>query len=478
MKLLGVGLVYWAALDEILRHGGPTISVVELEPQTLWEKNWEGSSWCYHGNDSMLERVASLPQAKLLHSVGHPVGGTVQDSLDPMPLLRHAVDRLNPVWVSEHLSFNRVQREGKMENTGFLLPPPQSPAAVRLAAHNINEFRRAIARPFAFETGVNYLRPLKGEMNDGDFFTSVAQQSNSGIVLDLHNLWCNERNGRQSVAEVLARIPLDRVWEIHLAGGMLESGYWLDAHSDIVPTEVIDIAANLIPKLTNLGALIFEILPEHLSRIGFDGIQRQIESLQKLWNMRSTRVIHSNSMSRMTLYNTAMTAADLAEVSAWESSFVEAIGADSDPLSISSRLCADPGCGLLGKLVDDFRRANLARVLHYTITTLLTGLGAHRTHELLNSYFEGHAPEPFAALEADQFSRFLHAHLPLQPSIPYLEQVLAFEHALVRATVYGASSEITWSTDPTMLLESLDAGRLPSDLPTVSNKMRICPSKE
>jgi uncharacterized protein len=47
----------------------------------------------------------------------------------------------------------------------------------------------------------------------------------------LHNLWCNQLNGRQQVLDVLAELPLDRVWEVHLAGGKEMDGLWLDAHS-------------------------------------------------------------------------------------------------------------------------------------------------------------------------------------------------------------------------------------------------------
>ena len=128
-------------------------------------------------------------------------------------------------------------------------------------------------------------------MDDGDFFSAVARASNSGILLDLHNLWCNERNGRQRVADVLNQLPLADVWEIHFAGGMDESGYWIDAHSGAVPPEVLEIAVNLIPRLPNLGALIFEVLPQYLPRFGCDGVQRQIEALHQLWTLRSPTVL-------------------------------------------------------------------------------------------------------------------------------------------------------------------------------------------
>ena len=433
------------------------------------EKISDAAGWHYRGNQALLESVAALPQAKLMHGVGHPVGGTVRDPVEHMPLLRDAADRLDPAWISEHLSFNRVPPAG--EHAGFLLPPPQSAAAVRIAAQNIGEFRAALGRPVAFETGVNYLRPREGELADGDFFASVAQAAQCGIVLDLHNLWCNERNGRQSVAEALARIPLDRVWEIHLAGGIEMSGYWLDAHSGAVPPEVIEIAARLIPSLPNLGALIFEVLPEHLPRIGLDGVQRQIEDLQQLWRMRAPRRIESVAIAPVSPCNRTATPADFAEVAMWEAQLAGALGAKP---TAPAALLADPGCILLRDLVGDFRRANLARALHYTITALLAGLGPHRTHSLFDAYFAGHAPEPFAALEADRFAHFLHARMALLAGIAYFDEVLAFEHALVRATIHGVSSEITWSADPTLLFDALGAGKLPGALPAVRSVMHIC----
>ena len=471
-RALGIGLVYWADLEPLMRPGGAPVSVVELEPQSMWELVAGPEGWRYHGNEGLLERVAALPQHKLLHGVGHPLGGTVRDPIDPLPLLRHAVDRLDPAWISEHLSFNRTSRAGRTENAGFLLPPPQRPAAVRVAAHNIAEFRRHLDRPVAFETGVNYLRQRDDDMQDGEFFAAVARTADSGILLDLHNLWCNERNGRQSVADALAQLPLERVWEIHLAGGMKESGFWLDAHSGTVPPEVMAIAAELIPRLPHLGALVFEVLPEHLHGIGLDGVHRQIEQLQPLWALRPRSEVHVAAPTRA-LDVDEPTKADQAEVARWESAFVSALRRKPGAGSPASDLCADPGCALLGELVAEFRRASLVRALHYTMTCLLAGLGARGTHELLASYFEGRTPEPFAAVEADGFASFLREQVP-RLGIPQLAEVLAFEHALVRATIHGVSTEVAWSVDPTTLFESLDAGRLPTLLPKASSRMRVC----
>jgi uncharacterized protein len=418
-----------------------------------------------------LDHVASLPQAKLLHGVGHPFGGTAKDPIDPLPLLRNISARLDPVWVSEHLSFNRVQRGAGVEHVGFLLPPPQSPAAVRLASQNISKLCEALDRPIAFETGVNYLRLSDREMHDGDFFSAIAKTSNSGILLDLHNLWCNERNGRQRVRDVIARLTLEHVWEIHFAGGLEESGYWVDAHSGAVPPEVLEIAADLIPRLPHLGALIFEILPQYLPQFDLNDVQRQIEKLHQFRTLRSPMRMHTRLTPRSN--NVNVTSKDVREIADREHALVSSLRARSNSSELRG-LFADPGLGLLRRLITDFREASLARALRYTVTAMLSGLGSQMTHNLFDAYFEANAPEPFAAVEADQFANFLRVRLARLSYIPFFDEVLSYEHALLRAVMYGLATDIRWSADPVLILESLDAGQLPGKLPAVSNTMRIC----
>ena len=84
--------------------------------------------------------------------------------------------------------------------------------------------------PFLIETGVNYLQPRPGELSDGAYIASVADSSDCAILLDLHNLLANERNGREPVSDVLSDLPLERVLEVHITGGFEFDGYYLDAH--------------------------------------------------------------------------------------------------------------------------------------------------------------------------------------------------------------------------------------------------------
>jgi uncharacterized protein (UPF0276 family) len=470
-----VGLVYWPALAPLFEAGPETVGVLELEPQTLWEKMALAGRWRYRLNQALLDRVAEYPQAKLLHGIGQPLGGSTPDPVEHVPLLRQSAERLDPAWVSEHLSFNRVRTRHGVTEAGFLLPPLQSPPSVRVAASNIAGYRRALERPVAFETGVNYLRLRHDEMDDGSFFGAVAVQADCGILLDLHNLWCNEANGRDRVAEVLARLPLDRVWEVHLAGGMPFSGYQLDAHSGLVPEPLMEIAAEVLPRLPNVGALIFEILPEHVPTLGLDGVDRQLQALREIWELRPPRTLRSRPDTKPAATSDP-DEDDLAEVRAWEAALVAALsGTGTAETPFGELLHGDPGLPVFRQLVEDFRRGALARTLRYTMTALLAGLGKRKTHELLDSYFASRQPDPYSAIEAHHFASFLLERPQALEQVRYSSELLQFEHALVKATIFGASSDVQWTVDPTSLLQALDRGRLPAELPTTRSTMRVDP---
>ncbi len=467
MTDLGVGLVYWQALDPLARSSG-ACAVLELEPQSLWEKIREGDGYRYRLNERSLEAFASFPQPKLMHGVGQPVGGTTDDPLEHVPLLRAIADRLDPAWLSEHLSFNRVSDAGEVRETGFLLPPPQTPAAARVAARNIGCYSAALARPFAFETGVNYLRRREGELDDGKFFAAVAQHAGCGILLDLHNLWCNELNGRQRVDDALAQMPLERVWEVHLAGGMPLRGYWLDGHNCAVPAALRERAAEWISRLPNLRALVFEILPEHVPVIGLDGVHRELERLEELWRLRPPRRVAAARWSDCLRRPARHDATDVEEARRAELRLYRQLTGGS-PVEPDG----DPGCAVLRELINEARSASLARAARYTITALVAGLGVSEARALFGRYFRDVPPDAFPAVEADRFARSLRQLPDVLDAVPYLDQILAFEAALLEAALRGRATELEWSVDPGALFAALDAGRLPTALPSVWSRMTV-----
>jgi uncharacterized protein len=230
---LGVGMVYWPTLDPLLREPNSLINVVEVEPQTIWHKIADPKT-PYVVDQGIWEHLQSLPQAKLVHSVGLPIGGASLPNLEQLELFQSFTQEVGAHWASEHLSFNQVSAHGETWDTGFLLPPLQNTEGLAAIVANIQQLQSYLDVPLLIETGVNYLQVQPDQWSDGEFVAAIATTADCGILLDLHNIWTNERNGRQSIDEFLAQIPLERVLEVHLAGGEEYNGYWLDAHNGVV----------------------------------------------------------------------------------------------------------------------------------------------------------------------------------------------------------------------------------------------------
>jgi uncharacterized protein len=459
MTPLGVGLVFVPELLPMLQSGDGAVSVIEIEPQTLWQLSRKNGADRYAINQERLVQLAELPQPKLFHSVGLPVGSSRPIAEEQLPPLEIMAQRLAPAWMSEHLSFNAFQGQTGWIGTGFFLPPLQASETVQASAARIRVLQRAVDVPIAFETGVNYLSPQPNQMADGEFFAAVAGAADCGIVLDLHNLWANERNGRQRVEDVLHQIPLDRVWEIHLAGGMELDGYWLDSHSSGVPEAVLELAASWIPRFPNLGAILFEMLDEHVMRLGMDGVARQLERMWSLWALRQPQYVTTLGKPESLRVPTRLPCV-ACSVGEWEQSLGELV-IGREPKSVLGRsLSADPGVQVLTKLVSDSRSSLIAHGLRHTMTLLLTTLGSTATRELLSEFGRECTPELYVSAEADAFARFLGAKaLPL----PYLNEVLDFEHALIRATLYEEAGEVAFEHDPAMLFGCLEQGRPPQN---------------
>ncbi|MBK6571628.1 MAG: DUF692 family protein [Saprospiraceae bacterium] len=281
----GVGIIYFSGFEQILESNPDLIQVIEIEPQTFWYRSNSGLD-SFTFDKEKVDYLKSSQKTKLFHGVGYPIGGILQPNINHLGCLKQMELELNPVGMSEHLSFNNIKIDNHILNTNFLLPPLQSPEGLEIAVNSILKYKNYFNIPFSFETGVNYLAPKNYEIEDGLFINTVAENSNCDILLDIHNIIANERNGRQKVRNFFKQISHERVTQIHLAGGFYYKGYYLDAHSNISSDEIIKVFENIVCQLPNLKAIIFEMLPEYLSFIPQNAISIQLEKMNRIWERR------------------------------------------------------------------------------------------------------------------------------------------------------------------------------------------------
>jgi uncharacterized protein (UPF0276 family) len=462
----GPGAVYVRSLDDLFWSNPDLIKVAEIEPQSLWTKGTEPGSQP-RGSPVERRRLFTLPQRLLTHGVGYPIGGTVCDQERHIAEFRLWTDELSSAWTSEHLSIFHVRAADGVLPCGFLMPPLQTDAQVELASDNIRRRAATLGRPFAFETGVNYFLPRDCEMPDGEFFAAVAEAADCGILLDLTNLWVNHKNGRANIEDVIARLPLERVWEVHLAGIEFAHGYWLDAHCGAIDPELTELAAEIIPGLPNLGAIIFEMAPDRVPIFGGKALLHEIETLHRLWDTTRSSVPAAPVVSRQHL---AQDSAPTPE--AWERWLANRMlppgaGPFATGSIIEVRGVDEQSFTLYKLLSGTFRRGAIAELLENTTRLLLIGIGERALRDLLDRYISDTPPFAYPTDEALSFQRFLNAN-PVP--VPGLEDMLKFEATLVESAADGNTIQATFAKDIEVMLGDIAAGRLPgpsSDRETV-----------
>ncbi len=345
------------------------------------------------------------------------------------------------------------------------VPDAATDAQVALAAQNIRQRKAKIGHPFAFETGVNYFAPQPGEMPDGEFFASIAEAANCGILLDLNNLWVNAKNGRAAVSDVLAQLPLDRVWEVHLAGATFAHGHWLDAHSGGIEPELAMIAADIIPDLPNLGAIIFEIAPDRVARFGAAAYLREMETLHRLWETASQSAVASTPEHPT---GSGFNGPSPHEWEQWIAGrmlpgHLRPVAAGHDPASERAMV-------LYTELAKEFRFGAISDLLRNSIRLLLLSLGETGVRELLDVYTSS---VPSAAFPSDEALRFRCFLATRDLHLPGFRDTLAFEAASIEAAADNRTVRVALSRDIDTLLADIAAGRMPAACDTQAMTLEI-----
>jgi uncharacterized protein (UPF0276 family) len=447
----GVGLTWFPGLEPALESNAGFIDVLEIEPQMFWRRSPVDQSEVV--DREVLDGLCANPIPKLIHGVGFPVGGTRLPQPQALELLAEMARRLDVPWMSEHLSFNRAAMNSGEHFTSFLLPPRQTLAGVEAAARCVRAMASRMPVPIAVETGVNYLRPRADEIPDGEFAARVVEAADCGILLDLHNIWTNQRNGRQSVEEFLGELPLDRVWEIHLAGGSDHRGYWLDAHSGGMPEELFDFAAQVVRRLPNLKAIIFEFFSAYLPSVGYGVFRSQLEHMHRSWDMRR------DGMPVETRKRVDVAVADPApSPREWEDTLGTLVVGGTCDTALAGELIEDPGVDITRELIEQFRASMIVRTLRFSSRLIMLESGSAYLEQLLADYWKEQPPQPFAFDEAEGFAAFLRKR---DPQIVGFDEILEYDRAVMAVALEGAERLIPFTVDPLPVLRALGAGRKP-----------------
>jgi hypothetical protein len=197
----------------------------------------------------VLERVRA-DYAVSLHGVGLGLGSARGFSADHLARIAELVAWAQPALVSEHLCWTT---DGE-RHFNDLLPLPFSREALELVAMRVEIVQDALRRRILVENISAYLEPEGGEMPEGEFLQALVGRTGCGLLLDVNNLYVNQRNlGRDALSQMAA---LARVDEIHLAGHAEVGGLLIDDHGSRVRDEVWRLYDAALERFGPVPALI------------------------------------------------------------------------------------------------------------------------------------------------------------------------------------------------------------------------------
>lgn len=172
-----------------------------------------------------------------LHGVSLGLASTEPVDAQRVDKMARLCDEIEPVFWSEHLAF---VRGGGIE-IGHLAAPPRNEATIEGALANLALAKRLVGVAPLVENVATLIDPPGSDRDEAAWLSAIVRNSESGLLLDLHNLYANAQNFNFSASEFLTRIPVNKIVTIHVAGGKWIGQRLLDDHLHDVPDPVYEL---------------------------------------------------------------------------------------------------------------------------------------------------------------------------------------------------------------------------------------------
>ena len=193
-----------------------------------------------------------------LHGVTLGMASAVPVETRRLDDMARLVDEVAPAFWSEHLAFVR----GGGVEIGHLAAPPRCEATIEGAVANLALAKQIVGIAPQVENVATLIDPPGSDCDEAAWISAILRNTESKLLLDLHNLHANATNFNYDAREFLTRIPTERIATIHLAGGKWigRNGAQrvLDDHLHDVPDPVYELLAEVAARAAQPLTVILE----------------------------------------------------------------------------------------------------------------------------------------------------------------------------------------------------------------------------
>lgn len=208
------------------------------------------------GADSQALATLRERHSIAVHGVGLSLGGAEPLNLAHAERLCTLVAMLEPLFVSEHLSFSGIG--GVYSNA--LLPLPYDEETLHVMTAKVDALQALLGRQVLIENPARYLQFRDCAYAEPQFLGELVARTGCGLLCDLTNVYVSAANLGFDATEYLDVLPGKAVQEIHLAGHTTkrigDAVVLLDDHGSRVSEPVLDLWIESIRRWGPVPALI------------------------------------------------------------------------------------------------------------------------------------------------------------------------------------------------------------------------------
>ena len=199
-----------------------------------------------------LTRMVTRGVPVIVHGLSLSLGGAERPDPRRLDHLARVAERLSARLVSEHLAF--VRADGL--EAGHLLPVPRTREALEVIVDNVAWARRLLPFPLALENIATLVEWPGAEMDEASFLAELLGRTDTGLLFDVSNMYANARNGGWDPVSALARLPLDRLAYVHVAGGTVRDDLYHDTHAHPIGAGPLAFLEELCSRIEPPGVML------------------------------------------------------------------------------------------------------------------------------------------------------------------------------------------------------------------------------
>ncbi|HEU0054504.1 MAG TPA: DUF692 family protein [Longimicrobium sp.] len=285
---LGVGVLYNPSLERFVRDDLDALDYLAIIPDRFWSDEGPGvRGERYDELEAMGELLDEVAQTKTIvgHSVGLSIGSAELFDTQHVEQIAKWQARYRMPWHSDHLSFLRMPGVDAHTplSAGLPMPVPYDRDVLELLAERVDHVQRRVPVPFLLENNVYYVDLPDQEMTEPEFLNALTARTGGGVLLDVHNVVVNATNHGFDPRDFIFALELDRVVELHIAGGSEQDGFYTDSHAGPVADAVWELLDDVVAAAPNLCGITFEFGESYFGLMEARGVRAELDRARAVW---------------------------------------------------------------------------------------------------------------------------------------------------------------------------------------------------